>query len=160
MAPTGSMGSTRFIGSIGSARSIGSTAELSLRAITHNTCYGWAHLMLRVIKVEAESGAIYFSDMLWVNLHLLWLLQNLMTALYRLYRICRICKVYRIYRIYKIYKIRSCRSLKSWRSYIFCRSIYTVHLVDLKDPVGPIDLVVYGTVSASESYKIYGINRI
>ena len=38
--------------------------------------------------------------------------------------------------------------------------IYTVHLVDLKDPVGPIDLVVYGTVSASKSYKIYGINSI
>ena len=38
--------------------------------------------------------------------------------------------------------------------------IYTVDLVDLKDPLGLIDLVVYGTVSASKSYKIYGINRI
>lgn len=38
--------------------------------------------------------------------------------------------------------------------------IFSVHLVDLKDPVGPIDLVVYSTVSASKSYKIYGINRI
>ena len=32
--------------------------------------------MLRVIKVEAKSSSIYFSEMLWVNLHLLWLLLN------------------------------------------------------------------------------------
>ena len=30
------------------------TAELSLRAVTHNTCYGWAHLMLQEMKVESE----------------------------------------------------------------------------------------------------------
>ena len=25
--------------------------ELSLRAVTRNTCYGWTHLMLQLIKV-------------------------------------------------------------------------------------------------------------
>ena len=29
------------------------TSELSLRVVTHDTCYGWAHLMLQVIKVES-----------------------------------------------------------------------------------------------------------
>ena len=39
--------------------------------------------MLRVIKVtwKAKSGATNFYEMLPVKLHLLWLLQNLMTAL-------------------------------------------------------------------------------
>ena len=55
--------------------------ELSLRAVTCNTCYGWAHLMLRVIKVESKRWYYKFCEMLWVNLDLLQLLQNLMTAL-------------------------------------------------------------------------------
>ena len=58
------------------------TAELSLRAVTCNTCYGWAHLMLRVIKVESKRWYYKFCEMLRVNLDLLQLLQNLMTALH------------------------------------------------------------------------------
>ena len=30
---------------------------------------------------KAKGATINFCDMLWVNLHLLWMLQNLMTAL-------------------------------------------------------------------------------
>ena len=43
----------------------------SLRAVTRNTCYGWAHLMLQVIKVECLRWH-YYCEMLQVNLHLLY----------------------------------------------------------------------------------------
>ena len=56
----------------------------SLRALTSNTCYRWAHLMLRVIKVERLRWQYkYYCEMLQVNLHLLWLLQSLLTTLVR-----------------------------------------------------------------------------
>ena len=45
--------------------------ELSLRAVTRNTCYGW----------KAKGSAINICEMLRVNLLLQQLLQNLMTAL-------------------------------------------------------------------------------
>ena len=116
--------------------------------------------MLRVIKVETESGTIYFSEKLWVNLHLLWLRQNLMTALYRCIGSAGSARS-----IGFTGSIRSTRSdlvdpLSLEDPMYSVDPIFSVHLVDLKDPVGPIDLVVYSKVSASKSYKIYGINRI
>ena len=63
MAPTGSIGSTRFTGSMGSARSIGSTAELLLRAITHNTC-----LQLSSLDVTGDqSGNLKWHYIFFLN---------------------------------------------------------------------------------------------
>ena len=49
---------------------------------TCNNCYGRAFLVLQVIKVDAKGGTVNFCEMLQVKLHLLWLLQNLITALF------------------------------------------------------------------------------
>ena len=62
-------------------------SEPSIRAVTRNTFYGWARLMLWVIKVESQRWHYKFLwDIMGKSL-LLWLLKNLMTALWRKWQI-------------------------------------------------------------------------
>ena len=64
---------------------------MSLRAVSRNFCCGWTHWCYRWPKWKAKGGTINFCEMLQVNLLLLLLLKNLMTAL--IYSFMKKCKV-------------------------------------------------------------------